>query len=35
MLLLGRAGSDGVKSCAESEEEAGGGTVATFVIFEP
>ena len=39
MLLLGRGGSRGVKSSGERvvvlSNDAGGGTLATFVVFDP
>jgi hypothetical protein len=39
MLLLGRGGSRGVKSSGKGEavpsNDAGGGTLATFVVFDP
>jgi hypothetical protein len=39
MLLLGRGGSRGVKSSGGGEvvpsNDAGGGTLATFVVFDP
>jgi len=36
MLLLGRAGRRGVKSCVVvADELSAGGTLATFVLFEP